>query len=72
MKNKKGAGRPIEIPSPWGDLAKAVGGTHILAKNFGVADTTLNRWAMGIHQPSELTKREVRRLCTQFNIKNTI
>lgn len=71
-KNKKSAGRPIQLASPWGELAQAVGGTLILAEKFGVAGTTLNRWANGIHEPSELTKREVRNLCKQFKIKNSI
>lgn len=71
-KNEKGAGRPIELESPWGELAKAVGGTKILAEKFGVAGTTLNRWANGVHEPSELAKREVRNLCKQYKIKTTI
>lgn len=71
-KKKKTMGRPVEIPSPWKELANAVGGKLILAEKLGVADSTINRWARRVHEPSELTKKEVRRLCDYYHIEHNI
>ena len=68
---KKGAGRPIHIPSPWGELAEAVGGTKELAEKFGVSGATINRWANGVHKAPEMAKKEVRRLCKYYKIETS-
>ena len=65
---KKGAGRPIKMPYPWGDLAKLVGGTFILCEKLGITQATLNRWA---HRKSRIpltASKELIRLCEQFNV----
>lgn len=66
---KKGAGRPVHIPSPWGELANAVGGTKKLAEKICVSGSTLNRWANEVHRVPELAKKEVRRLCKYYGIE---
>ncbi|MBP6218564.1 MAG: helix-turn-helix domain-containing protein [Oligoflexales bacterium] len=70
-KKKEGAGRPIHIPEPWGQLAEAVGGTQKLAQKLGVSGATVNRWANGVHKVPELAKREIRRMCKYYGIETT-
>lgn len=69
---KKGAGRPIHIPSPWGELAEVVGGTKKLAEKLSISGATLNRWANGVHRVPELAKKEIRRLCKYYGIETKI
>jgi DNA-binding transcriptional regulator YdaS (Cro superfamily) len=38
-------GRPVELPGPVGELARAVGGTAALSALLGVSARTLQRWA---------------------------
>jgi hypothetical protein len=66
---KKGAGRPVHIPSPWGELAKAMGGTNKLAEKLCVSGATVNRWANSVHRVPEMAKKEIRRLCKYYSIE---
>ena len=68
-KKNVGAGRPIHIPSPWGELSCALGGTKKLAEKLCVSGATINRWANGVHIPNEMTKKEIRRLCKYYEIE---
>jgi transcriptional regulator with XRE-family HTH domain len=67
-KNKKGAGRPVIAPPPWGDLSRSVGGNEKLAEKLGVSKSTVNKWAMGIHRLPELARKETLRLCKYYGI----
>lgn len=40
-------GRPLAIPSPWRELALAVGGLKALADRLGVTTKTVRRWSRG-------------------------
>lgn len=71
-KQKKGAGRPIHIPSPWGELADAIGGTKKLAEKLFVSGATINRWANGVHKVPEMAKKEIRRLCKYYGIETEL
>ena len=69
---KKGVGRPIHIPPPWGELADAVGGTKKLADKLCVSGATVNRWANGVHKVPEMAKKEIRRLCKYYGIETDL
>ena len=71
-KNKKGAGRPVIAPPPWGELSRAVGGNEKLAEKFGVSKSTVNKWATEVHRVPELVKKEVLRLCKYHGIETGI
>ena len=43
------AGRPVELPGAWGELAEKAGGTAALCELLGVHKTTLYRWVSGTH-----------------------
>ena len=66
--DQKRVGRPVSIPAPWGDLAKAVGGPDELAKKLCVAYSTLHKWAYKVHRVPEMTLKEVRRLCKYHDV----
>ena len=69
-KRKPGAGRPVELPSPWGELAKKVGGSAELANKLGVGTSTLNKWARGVHRIPSLAAKEIERLCKYYEIED--
>ncbi len=69
---KKKVGRPIHLPSPWGELARALGGTKKLSERLLVSGATINRWANKVHDPSGLVKKEVRKLCKIYKIKTNL
>lgn len=52
--------RPTTLPSPWRELAAALGGVGALAEACGVEPRTVARWADGTRSPSELQRRDVR------------
>ena len=60
------------IPSPFGELSEAVGGTKKLAQKLAVSGATINRWANGVHRVPEMAKKEIRRLCKYYEIETNI
>jgi hypothetical protein len=40
--------RPTTLPEPWRSLAEKAGGVWALAEKFGVAESTIRRWAGGM------------------------
>lgn len=66
-KNKRG--RPANKPMPWGELYRREGGEAKLAYKLGVSKSTIGKWATGVHRVPELAKRELLRLCDQYEIK---
>jgi hypothetical protein len=61
-------GRPIELPGPLGDLARAVGGRAKLAELIGVSARTITRYGDGSRQPT----RPVRILLAGFALQHKI
>lgn len=62
-------GRPIELPSPWRELAEAFGGVRLLAQACDVRAWTIQRWARGDFVPSTLTRRAVNLLATRRGLE---
>jgi transcriptional regulator with XRE-family HTH domain len=67
-------GRPLmkTTLSPWPELFKYEHGQSKLAKRLGVSQTTVCKWAQGIHRIPELARRELLRLCKKHGIKNGV
>lgn len=61
-------GKPIEMPSPWGDLAEVLGSVA-MADALGVTLRTLNRWATGEMKPHALRVPAIRKLFAKHKIK---
>lgn len=68
-KNKPGAGRPIIMNHPWGELARSVGGLLKLAEKLGISRATLNRWSKGERRVPAMAMKEVERLCKYYEIE---
>lgn len=68
-KRKPGAGRPVTMTHPWGQLADSVGGTLKLAEKLGVSQPTLNRWSHGNTRVPIIAMKEVERLCKYYEIE---
>lgn len=68
-KRKPGAGRPIKESHPWRDLAISVGGSSKLAELMGVSNSTITKWASGLHRVPILAQKELERLCVQHGIE---
>lgn len=68
-KRKPGAGRPVEMPFPWKELAMSTGGSGELAKRLGVGTSTLNKWVRGVHRIPILARKEIERLCKYYEIE---
>jgi hypothetical protein len=47
------------LPSPWRELAAALGGVAQLAEACGVTTRTVQRWARGELTPGPIVKRHV-------------
>lgn len=71
-KNKRGRPLMETVLAPWPELFKYENGQSELAKKLGVSQTTVGKWARGIHRLPELAKRELRRLCKRHGIKEGI
>lgn len=67
-------GRPLDesIVAPWPDLFRLENGQIKLAEKLGVAQTTVGKWARGIHRIPELARRELLLLCKQNGITKGI
>ena len=75
MKEEKSKrGRPLheETLAPWPELFKYEHGQSKLAEKLGVSQTTVGKWARGIHRIPELAKKELLRLCKHYGIKEGI
>lgn len=68
-KRKPGAGRPIVMSHPWGELAKALGGSLKLVEALGVSQSTLNRWERRECRIPAMAMKEVERLCHFYGIE---
>lgn len=55
-------GRPITLPSPWGELAEAFGGVKELAEACGVERRAIGRWANGDRMPGPIVRKHVNAL----------
>lgn len=67
-------GRPLanETHSPWPELFKYEQGQTKLAEKLGVSQTTVGKWARGVHRVPELARRELLRLCKEHGIKDGV
>lgn len=75
MKKKQSKiGRPLaeETHSPWPELFKCEQGQTKLAEKLGVSQTTVGKWARGVHRVPELARRELLRLCKEHGIKDGV
>lgn len=68
MKEKR-SGRPIMMEEHWGELATKLGGTLLLAKELGIAKSTLNRWYNGNSRIPLSARKEIQRLCERHDIE---
>lgn len=73
-KENKKMGRPLteSIVAPWPELLRLESGQMKLAEKLGVSQTTVGKWARGVHRIPELARRELLLLCMQNGIKNGI
>jgi hypothetical protein len=74
QKENSKIGRPLTdatIP-PWLELFRYEHGQAKLAAKLGVSQTTIGKWARGIHRVPELARRELIKLCKKHGIKNGI
>jgi hypothetical protein len=65
-------GRPLTdatIP-PWPELFRYEHGQAKLAAKLGVSQTTIGKWARGVHRIPELARRELIKLCKKHGIKD--
>ena len=69
---KRPVGRPVLAPPPWGPLFEKVGGHAKLADKFGVAKSTIGRWATGQSRVPKIAKQELLRLCKRYDITDGI
>jgi hypothetical protein len=60
--------RPISLPSPWLELAQAVGGVGKLAEACGVTTRALERWASGDRTPGSIVRDHVRALARRHKV----
>jgi hypothetical protein len=72
MQDKKKVGRPISVPSPWGDLYRVIGGQDLLADKLGVSRSTVTKWARNVHRVPALARKELLRLCKKHGIEEGI
>lgn len=72
VKEKETRGRPVAKPSPWGELYVLEGGEAKLALKFGVAKSTIGKWATGVHRIPQMAKKELLRLCKNHGIREGI
>lgn len=71
-KNKRGRPLTADITAPWPDLFNCENGQSKLAQRLGVSQTTVGKWARGIHRIPELARKELLRLCKRHGIKEGI
>lgn len=73
-KEKNRPGRPLtkDIDVPWLELFKHEHGQAKLAEKLGVSQTTVGKWARGVHRVPELARRELLRLCEHYGIEEGI
>lgn len=71
-KNKKGRPLTEEVVAPWPELFKLEHGQTKLAERLGVSQTTVGKWARGIHRIPGLAKKELLRLCKRHGVKEGI
>lgn len=68
--------KPLQLPSPWLELALAYGGRKNLASVIGVSETTIYRWAMGKSKPSKFAVIEIKRIAESkglvFSLKGNV
>lgn len=72
MKEEKNRpGRPLadDIVSPWPELFQLEHGQAKLAEKLGVSQTTIGKWARGVHRVPKLARQELARLCKKHHIK---
>lgn len=73
MKEEKNrTGRPLldDIKAPWPELFRFEQGQAKLAEKLGVSQTTVSKWARGMHRVPELARRELIRLCKKHGIRD--
>lgn len=61
-------GRPTTLPSPWRELADALGGVAALADACKVRPSTVWRWAAGVTTPGGVVQDHVRALARQHKV----
>jgi hypothetical protein len=62
-------GRPIELPSPWRELALALGSVTALAEACGASVRTVQRWADGSMVPRAIVKKHVNALARRRGLE---
>jgi hypothetical protein len=70
--NKLGRPLALDIVAPWPELFKYEQGQAKLAARLGVSQTTVGKWARGVHRIPELARKELRKLCKRHGIKEGI
>ena len=71
-KNKRGRPLTADVTAPWFELFHYANGQTKLAKKLGVSQTTIGKWARGIHRVPELARRELLSLCKHYGIEDGI
>lgn len=69
---RKATARPIhrKWPPEWQALIDQYGGTaEALGKAIGVSGMTIGRWADGIAEPNEPTKRQINQIAAMHRLK---
>lgn len=69
-KEKQKVGRPVmvDISPPWAEIFKNEQGQVKLAEKLGVSQTTISRWARGIHRIPTLAKKALIEICKEHSI----
>lgn len=71
-KESKKMGRPLtdSIVAPWPELLRLEHGQERIAEKLGVSQTTVGKWARGVHRIPKLATRELLLLCKKNGITN--
>lgn len=71
---KNRPGRPLlsDIKAPWPELFHHEHGQVKLAEKLGVSQSTVGKWARGMHRIPALARRELLALCKEHGIKDGI